>query len=677
MSAEGNNTAYTHDQLGVIGAFVAVWLLPAVALTIPEGRIWGIGFLQFLPLWFRIGYFAAGAVLLALFFKPLQGLAAEMFETAGRSLFNRPSIVKWSICSLAALFIFWLFRVPVVLLGDGQSVAGNIGSDVVLFKWTERGATYVAYLVSRLLPYSGVELGQSAYRIVSVLAGGATIFLFLAIAFELGREYAERLFLFIILVFGGWLLLFFGYVENYPILWPFIAAYILSAIRFLNNKGSLVPAILLLLVAIGLHIQMLFFAISLLPLLTARGWTGNFYRTHRTMVNIVLGLIIAAGGGLFVWLYHVSIPFYLIFIPFAQGRAPNLHYTLFSPAHLMDIVNLLLMVTPLLPVLAIAAIRSKTITTLDTIDRFLLAFSVGGLAFLILIEPRLGMGRDWDLFALTGMGPLLICARRATRSGITRLYPVLSVAAMVLLLPFLAVNLTFQPSLDRYKALLRLDITRSRTGLIILRDIYKQARDTAAADSLEQVLKAHFPAYARVPEGYRMIEKRQFGPALALADSLLALDPYSAELYLLRSTVYLRQGSNQLAVDDAEKAFRLGNDDYRVLLALAAAYQAIGRYAEMKQKFQQARERNPNALLALEAYASEYITERRFDSAYLYGKKMIQLDSTYANGYVAAGYAAYMLGDSSTARNYLRRCLDLNPGEPTKTTALKILDRLP
>ena len=86
-------------------------------------------------------------------------------------------------------------------------------------------------------------------------------------------------------------------------------------------------------------------------------------------------------------------------------------YTLFSPTHLWDIANQLLLLIPILPALLIIAFL-RPMRSFEPFDLFLLFFSIGGLVFLFGIEPGLGMARDWDLFALSGVGPLLFLIRR-------------------------------------------------------------------------------------------------------------------------------------------------------------------------------------------------------------------------------------------------------------------------
>jgi tetratricopeptide (TPR) repeat protein len=613
----------------------------------------------------------------ALFLDGISARFLKLFDLIGAALFSRQTRLKWLAVSVAAMILFWLFRLPAVLLGDGPSIAINIGSDSVFFKWTELGATCAVYLISRVLPLTGVELGEMSYRLLSVLSGGLTIFFFFAMAEEIGRTAGEKLSCLLFLSIGGWLLLFFGYVENYPVLWPCVAAYIFYALRYLTAKGSILPPVLVLLVAVFLHLQMLFFVISLLPLILAGGWGRNLYRRHRRTIMASTAILGLGGAIIFLRLYHNSMTFHLIIIPLWNGRAPDPQYTLFSPAHLLDMLNLLVMVCPLLPVLALTALMHRNGDKPDRIDHFFLAFAVGGMAFLTLIEPRLGMGRDWDLFALSILGLWLYLVHRNANFSVQHYFPQLATAGIIVMLPFFAANLAYQPSLDRYKALLSLDTPRSRTGITLLRNMLKQAGDTATADSLEQALKSSFPAYAGVPRAYQLIEENRLDAALILADSLLGLDPFSQELYILRSTIYIHQRRTQLAVRDAEEAYRLGKDDYRVLYSLSAAYQAVGRYDDMRRVSREARSLSHDSMIIMESYATEYISLRRYDSAGWYGKQMIRLDSTNATGYMLVGYGAYMAGDTAAARHYLHRSLELNPKASVKTTATALLGKLP
>jgi hypothetical protein len=664
------------DHKIVVLLIAIIWLLQLCALILPDGRIWGMNALKFLPIWLKIAYLTLGILALAIFFHPLWKTTIRAFDGAGSFFFERQNTIKWFICSLFVTFIFWLFRIPTLLLGDGPTCVANISSFAPCFRWTEWGTIFTVYSVSRILPYHGVVSGDIAYRIVSIVSGGFTIYLFFKLAFKLGRHKHESFLIFVLLLFAGWILLFFGYVENYPILWPFIAAYIYNAIRFLKGESSIGIPILFLLVAIVLHVQIIFFAISILPLIFARGQLRKIYNTQKMKVLYIIVSLFALGCAVFIWLYIAFGTFRFYFVPVFSGRLPVTNYTLFSLPHIMDMGNLIFMLTPLLPVLiCIAAIRTRPFTC-DIIDCFLLLFSIGGFALLFLIDPGLGMGRDWDLFALSGLGPLLFMIRKIPISCIINIAPSLAFAAPILIMPILIVNLTWQPSIDRAKMLLSLDILRSRSGIKLLSLAYAKSRNYDVVDSLETVLRANFPSYAGVPRAYHLLGEKKFEAARNLADSLILMEPYSAELFMLRSMIYLQQDSISQAVHDAETGYQLGKNNAQILINLSTMYQAAGKIDGLKELQRDVSVTDSKSIFIQQGRSLGFIASRSYDSALVYAARIIRTDSNYPEAYVAAGYAAFMLGDTTAARSYLKRCLELNPEEPTYSNAVSIMKKI-
>lgn len=59
------------DRNVVVSLIATVWLLQLCALLLPDGRIWGINALRFLPDWFRIAYLSIGMLVVAMLFNPL------------------------------------------------------------------------------------------------------------------------------------------------------------------------------------------------------------------------------------------------------------------------------------------------------------------------------------------------------------------------------------------------------------------------------------------------------------------------------------------------------------------------------------------------------------------------------------------------------------------------------
>ena len=658
---------------------VLLWGLHFLPFLFPQARLWGFNHLLFLPLPFTFAYLFCGLLLtVVVLFPSLRNLAARWFETISGLFMGDRYCKRWLLFAVLTLPLFWFLRLTLFVLGDSFAVISNIGGKLpVVYKWSEMGAVYAAYLVSKLLPFTGLKLGAYSYGFISILSGSVAVYFFLAIAYELGRDSTERFFIFCLSIFAGWMFLFFGYAENYPILWPFITGYIYFSIRCLTRKGSLITPAVFLAAVLILHLQGLFFLASFTVLVYYRVAGSSFYRKYKNILWSVTLMAIPAGGALFVKLYRESLELRLYIMPFLNGRPATPDYWLVSPTHLADIGNQLLLLVPVIPILIVLNRRGWRNIIYDKINQFLLWFSLGGLFFLFIIEPKLGMGRDWDLFALSGLAPMLLLTRNICLSDSVRkkIYPILTVLSLILVLPFLTTYLRYQPAVDGYKYLLNLDLPRSRSGIGILRDMYKTAGDTAPADSLEQVLVDAFPAHTLVPKAFALIEEARYDEAMDIVDSIARYEPYSVELMNLRGTIYYRQGKYDSALPDMEKAARMGRYDSRFLVNLAQAYFRMERYDAMLETMRKAQALAPQSTTVLNGLMAYFFMTQKYDSAMVYGRKIYDLDSSSDALYTMA-FSSYNMGDRAEAVEYFKRYVETAPDGPKKDQIRRVLERL-
>jgi Flp pilus assembly protein TadD len=656
-----------------------LWLMHLLPFLLPEARLWGFNHLRFLPPFYLYLYLVAGAVSLAALFPPLRSPLGKIYNAVATALFEKRLRTRWLIMAAASLIIFWLGRLPIFLLGDSFSIVANISNDLpVIFKWSEIGAIYLAYFISRLLPLTGGQLGQYAYGIIAVVSGAATIYFFCAIAYELGKDAAGRLFVFCLSIFAGWMILFLGYTENYPVLWPFITGYIYFSLRYLNKKGGLLPPILMVVLALILHLQTLFFLISFPVLMVARGKTAHLYKKYRILIWIAACVVAVAAVIVFVKEYQSSLELRLYFIPLLTGHPTTPGYFLFSLPHLLDMANQFLLLTPLLPALIILGWRGWRPLFKNKVDLFLLLLSFGGFVFLLIIDPKLGMGRDWDLFALVGLAPMLLFAKNTTDSKKLRpaMLTGLALLALVMAFPYAAVSLSRQPALDNYKYLLHLDLPKSRTGITILRSIATADNDSLLLDSLKNVLIATYPSVHLAPEALNLTEQGRQREAMILVDSMAMYEPNSVEVLNLRGLVNMRLGNYAMAVKDLEMSARLGRYDARPLASLAAIYNRLGQPEKMMDALRKGQRRDPKLPEILDGLLTLFYNTGQYDSAVVYAVEINKMDSTNASPYWVLGNTALRRGDKARAKAYLTRFCEYTENPAMKEKAEAVLQQL-
>lgn len=677
-----NQETYQAQAIGTNAIILLLlpWLVRILILLFPESNLWGFNHLLFIDsIWITAMVILGLAGLLSLFIPAFD--VKHLIKPPAEFLFGRGNQIRWAILSLLFLIFFWLLRLPVNLLGDGQAMISDIGNDLpVIFKWTETGAIRFVYLVYLILPVSGLEGAQISYTLVSVVSGGAVVFFFAGIAFEIGRDAVVRFTAFCLLLFSGWTLLFFGYAENYPVVWPFVTGYIYFVIKYIKNGFSLAWPFLFLLVAVVMHLQVLFFLPTILVLLFGRGKGRNFYNKFKRQIIVSILALILMGVVLFIYKYCQSLEFRIHFLPLFAGRPALPDYTVFSLRHLLDIFNEFSLLIPIWPVMLLLSWRclfrkAEKNQEENTLKWFLGIFSICGLVFLLILDPKLGMSRDWDLFALSALGPLLfiLLAMNKTRCATNKLYPAMIIIALATVLPFFAVNLSYQPTIEYYNRLLDHEYPRSESGMVSLLHHYRRIGDDRAGDSLNVIIRQTYARSQMEEKSLALANDGRYDEALRIADSMHRADPYSSNSYNIRGMIYFFKKDYPKAILEFEQALRLAPQAYRILVNLALTYHRQGQLDKMMSVLKRAQRLAPEYNKLYEAFAMGFFTGEQYDSSLVYARYLIESDPQNEGGYLIAGVSHYKFREFEQAEIYLEQYLLLNPQGEERQIAEGIL----
>jgi len=676
-----NNTTGNDGPRYIIPILIAIllWGMHLLALLFPEGRLWGFNHLQFLPSVYTYIYIIAGLLSLMLLVPPFRDGIGRLYNSLSNSLTNRRSTTGWLILSVLFLVVFWVMRMPANFLSESYGSMKNVGTNLpVQYRWLEGGASVVVSLFSHLIPAGQLSRGEYAYAILSVLSGAITVYFFFLLAWELTDEKRKRLFIFGLLIFSGWTLLFFGYLENSPIIWPLITAYLYFSIRYLNGHGNLVMPTIMLAVSLIINLQVLFFLISYPVLVFSHGRWNELYRKYRAIIWSATAVALVTAVYFFINHYLHSLVFQLHFLPLIFSRPGSPGYAVFSLIHVEDILNLVTLLIPIWPILLILGIRKWRDAFTDPIDRYLLSFVAGGALFLIIIDPSLGMGRDWDYLALSCLGPMLLLSRWALNADkpVYRLFPGLALLSLVLVFPYWATNLKYSPHMDYVLWNLRLDQSRSKTGLVLLKGYYGSIKDYKMADSLNLALYKHFPALPLIDRAQDYIFNHEPQEAMKVAEQILEVDPYSFEGYLMRGASRLYTGNLAGAVSDLETTVDLAPYHSVAWSHLGQAYEAEKRHEDAIRSFRRSQELDPHLVMTEEGMAVTFNSLNMFDSAFTYATRVLEKDSTKMQICLIAGISAVRMGDNVNGAIYLHRYIDMDPPAFGRNKAMELLQRL-
>jgi hypothetical protein len=325
-------------------------------------RLFGIGLLLVAivpPIAFRLGHGLA---------KALGGLSQRM---AGVMLL-----------ALMALLLLTLYLLASAnhLLGDGYTILSNIATGKI-YSPTEP----LTYLVNSLLsrPFGqSTEAALIAFRIGAGIAGLAFLFgLYLLI-----RDKRDGFLLLVAVLGFGSIQFFAGYVENYTYSFVFSFFYLLSAGRDFEKNRVSISSVMCLLCAIAFHVSSCVFVPAL------------FYQFYHKMPSqrerkgiAILAVMIALAGLIYLSLAGLLSQAFVPLVPTKDNP-----YHLFSAAHLLDLFNLLLRNSPLL----LPLLMTRWMRELPQRNFYLVALA-SALLFTLLVDPKIGAIRDWDLLSIS------------------------------------------------------------------------------------------------------------------------------------------------------------------------------------------------------------------------------------------------------------------------------------
>ncbi len=385
----------------VAAVFLTLHVLPLVWRPSP---LWGTDLLFYYPPLFQGLFLLAAVLLLVPAFRRqvrpwIRTLSFALWDSGRRTWFTK------ALMLLAALAVFVALRTANHLLGDGYLYLRDL--DAGILDRTQRAP--LAFALIRALHSIGGALWETAettFRIYSYVSGVLYLLLSFPVAGAIGTSPREKSIVLAFLLTGGYLLLFFGYVETYALCMPGILLYLLLGLRVLENRMPIYVPALLLSLLVNLHLALALFGPSLL-ILAYRSYRRQRGRTPKWKNGLVIVVSLCfplLGAALFQWLTDIGLVEYLrgtggghLLPVFAEPgfREP---YRIFSLSHLSDFLNLQILAAPA-ACMAFFLLKRRDLGH----HPFLLASAAFPLSFTFLANPEIGAFRDWDFLALPAL----------------------------------------------------------------------------------------------------------------------------------------------------------------------------------------------------------------------------------------------------------------------------------
>jgi Flp pilus assembly protein TadD len=650
-------------------AVAATLGLVLLAVYVASGSLWGLEHFKYnAPYgWFLLGFLIATSLYCA--YGPLPTKPLERgIEKTSRFIWGRSHIPR-IVISLCSAALFFLFRVETAFLGDGYLLLNTFGRDEA---YSSHAIKPLSIGIIKLVQsaFGGYTYWTSlyAFQTISIVSGAIVVYNFIAIAGLLAQSARGRLLAFGTLVFSGWILLFFGYLEYYPMLWMAASFFVRFALSYLKGGASYCSVVLSFLSAIAIHMEAIFFLPGLLYLTAYRFAPQKTEQiSPRTSLLLMIAMIAAVPVVVFAvgeLVSAVDNPY----LPLIGSDLTFPRYAVLSLDNMREIANQILLCLPaviVLLALAYTGPRRKP----DSISRLLTLLSFGSLAFLLTVEPKLGMARDFDLMTLTLFAPLLMLLYRIGSNEDLPVRPILIaiVISLTATVSFLGANCTRQTSIERAHDLLRHYGTRDKQGWLSFGRFAQAEGQTALANEVAIEINGLFPEQARYKTVMSLISRGKLADAEILVQGLIKLQPENGEYLAALGDIRVGQNAFTDAVDLYRRALHT-HPNHRVYTGLGRAYSLMGDFSQAIEALAKASKLSPGNETILTELCRAYRQSGQIAGAGNAAAALLEVNRRSPEGHLVSMLIAIQADRKPEARSHYGEFLQYGTAYPEYET---------
>ncbi len=663
----------------VAGLFLGLHMVFAYWQPVP---VWGADFLRFQGVGPRTGFVLLSVALLFLATRNRLGHWTSAFaRSCGKGAGFRRAALSWGLLLFGGLLVFWGMRSAVHLLGDGIMLMRELDDFWSDVPRTDRAP--LTFWIIRGLHRAGASIWDSAettYRIFSCASGVLYLVAVRYAARTLGKDVLERFLIMALLLGAGYMQLFFGYVENYAFLFPFMLLYLLLGIRAIEGRVALWAPAALLGSLMALHITMMTLAPSLLALAILRaraGGTSGSATRGRSAANAALAILLS---GIVFFGALLLIQFDLIaYLQKRQGfyilnlfavPGPKQHYRLFSIGKLSDFVNQYVLVAPAFLMVLLLCRNTGWMRGSDR--QFVLVAALFPVLFTVVANPELGAFRDWDVFAFAALPLTLWAAITVVRNIRNRLVSpntavLICSAAALHTLFWIGTNANVSSAEARYSGQLEGEFLSAHarshgweTLAVYHRDRGRNAQAVRAYEKVVEVDPKFSGGYYNLGNLY--YDMKRYDRAAAYFQKVIKLKPDFVEAYFNLGNLHFDTGNYNRAIANFERVISLKPDFAEAHFQAGNAWFGLREYEQAAGRFETAIRLNPQFVAALYNLGDLYYRTGRFDAAVGAYRKAIALKPDYSRAHSNLGNAYHGLGDYQRAISAYEQAVALDPG---------------
>jgi len=611
-------------MMSLILYYLTLAALLAASLS-PEHRVWGLAVWAYYPLWVPLSLFGLGAAAPGILRAIL--LKSAGTDSAGDTPPGRFAWVSGGVMIVMVL-MFVLMRARTFFHGDGYQLLGAVAADVPGLKWSSFGESALHIGLRQIIGGEGREAALLSFQIIAVAAGLAAMVMTIWAARRLFSAFDDRVVFFAGIISSGYMLLFFGHVEYYSLFVASVLAFGMVGILALEGRIGRHAILWPLLVAIFMHsLGVVLLPAALYVLLCGSRAAHGLARLSRGAKALIVVALAASGIGAVVYVASINWSFRFYFLTPWKDRFTVDGYTWFSGSHLLDLANLLLVLLPALPMLMglLGAVSVRAALKRPTY-RFLLIALISVLGVVFVLDPRLGMARDWNLFSFAGV-PLTLLAFYTLIDNRDRIHRYRLAGALAVLLGGLVLFPRAQGLADPRIALAHfdvyryMDLGRSWDAGAYLQVYYTEAGQPEKGDSIAAEWWGTYPAAVLHGEAAKLSQR----------------------------------GKNRQAADLLSRAIRVNPKFWNAWASLGAAYGNLRVYDSAEVCFQIAVGLNPSNAIIYNNWGYACFQAGQLDRAEEMWTRSLAFDSTMYEPLVGMATLSKSLNRDWDYREYMRR----------------------
>ncbi len=626
---------------------ICLVLLHVGGYFFPGSFTWGVHFFGFMPPIVLVLYLIASAGIIFVINKKW----VEQRMTAVSRVMNESPLLFLGIVVPLFVGVAYLFKLQAPWWGDGFFIVKNFSEALKeispLYYRNEPLATLFYYSIIKALHPATYNSFLFHYWIADVIVGIGFVITAYFLSRQLVNESKHRFLAFLLLCSGSSMLLFFGYVETYSIVLFWIALYSLLAILFLKKKLPF-P-----------WVALCFFFQGMTHYLTGLLFPSLIYLAYiewkeRGLKNVVIGSgLIALGIYITLWLVDFNIEIisatqpHTHYLSFTTNTDPaeaySEAYTLFSPYHFIDLINLYVFVGASAIFLIIYSVRKNLSVLWNHVEpRFLLIAIVPVILFSFIVKYDLSAARDWDIlapfFILFFIFAGYLWFHHSLKESTQAITPIIAVTILTSTFWFLF-NTTTDAPVQRLKAL---DDKRTvsplghYSGALHLAMYYHQTKNDSG---VIEVWKRYSGKFPNDPRGYKNI--------------ITNLKPTHNENYSTVQQFY----EAWLKIDSLELSTR---EQYsKFCLEAGNFYFAKNQLNDAKQFFLRSITLTPFSARAYNNAGSIYAIQESTTIAIPLFQRAVAIDSAYSDAYYNLGVALEDIGNKIEGKLYIQQAANL------------------